>query len=93
MSAGRPTGLKLLPAILAAPAGAVPEAPSPLRASASLLVAPASPGPWTSPLSLRLRLLHACFLERDLLLGLRPLLTLTAARLSSWRWLGSLLLC
>ena len=91
MSAGRPAGRELLPAILPAPARTLPKAPSPLRASAPLLVAPASPSP--SPLFLRLNLLHASFLDRDLLLGFGPLLTLTAAWLRSWRLLGGFLLC
>ncbi len=93
MSAGRPAGGELLPAILAAPARTVSHAPALLRASTPLLIRPSSPRASSRSLSLGLRLLHASLLSRDLLLGLlRLLLALAAAWLCSWLLLGCLLL-
>lgn len=93
MSAGRPAGRKLLPAILAAPARAVSHAAPSLGASSALHFAPSSPRPSRCPLPLCLRLLHATLLDRDLLLGLLRLLpALAAAWLCSWLLLDGLLL-
>ena len=79
MSAGRPAGRKLLPAILAAPARAVSHAASSVRASTPLRFAPSSPRASPDPLPLHLRLLHAALLDRGLLLGLFRLLPALAA--------------
>lgn len=83
MSAGWPASWQVLSAILTPSPRAVSQAPPCCKSSASKIVV-SSALTRTLPLSLGLRLLHACLLRRDCLLGLGLLLLLLAAWLLLW---------
>lgn len=83
MSAGWPASWQVLSAIFTPSPRAVSQATPCCRSSASKIVVP-SASTRTLPLSLGLRLLHACLLRRDCLLGLGLLLLLLAAWLLLW---------